>query len=96
MTKVKGHARQEHIDKGLTTAAHATGNNKSDVHANMGHEHRGMDAANLSNWLQTRHDHLSTLMKGIEGVIIAMFHENKRMLSAKLLIERPFAKRAPP
>ena len=39
ITKTKGHATQEHIDKGLSTPAQALGNSMADKTASLGQDH---------------------------------------------------------
>ena len=96
MTKVKGHAKSEHIEKGITTAEHALGNAQSDANADKGHTQHGNDAANLSNWFQLRHQYFASFMRNLQEFIIAVLHENRRLRRIKLMVAHPFAKKPPP
>ena len=82
-SKVKGHAKPEHIKAGLTTAEKAKGSDKSDEAAEEGHKLHNNFAANLSEWFQLRHAELETTMNGIHQVLIGMLHVNRAKRAEK-------------
>ena len=57
LIKVKGHATNEEVEAGISTAADTTGNNKSDANADEGVEKiKGEGLIVLGKWIAERHD----------------------------------------
>ena len=94
-TTVKGRSREEHIANGLTTQAHKEGNDGADEAAEEGQDQHGNDAANLAKWLQERQKQLDSFMKGVQTILIAMLHEDKRPRHEKCKFKHPFGGKKP-
>ena len=61
-TWVKGHATQEHIDKGITTIAHKAGNHEADATADLGTDLHGADTMLKAKCMHARHNKYLALM----------------------------------
>ena len=63
-SKVTGHARQEHVEAGLTTAEKMAGNKIADETADKGHRLHPNDAKTIVAWIHARHELYKKLMWG--------------------------------
>ena len=95
-TKIKGHAKQTDIDKGITTVAKAAGNKKSDEVAELGVQLFGESLVLLAKWFKLKHELLCRLMSGLHAIIVGMFHDNRQHQLDKYLANNPFAKAKKP
>ena len=75
-TKVKGHAKQHHIDDGVCTPAQAAGNAKADSTATLGYQLFNDNLADLATWFKLKHSEFHLLMRGIQNVIVDMMLAN--------------------
>jgi ribonuclease HI len=70
LTWVKGHAKQHHIDKGVTTLTNKTGNDKADEAADEATKLHGADLIQVAGWLHDRTMMYISFMKHVSHHII--------------------------
>ena len=83
ITWVKGHATQEHINKGITTAVNKEGNDKADSVADLGAALHGKDVMEIAEWLHKRHSEYQTFMKDVSHHIIEAYLIHRRLCDIK-------------
>ena len=81
ITKVKGHATKEEVDKGIATAKDKKGNDQADECATKGVNTLGL--ANATMWLSRRHEAYIQLMKRIHVMIIRVLQKEKELRTQK-------------
>ncbi len=69
-TWVKGHATEEHINKGITNATNKQGNDAADAAADRGTELYGADLIKCATNLQMRHQRYLKFMKDVSHHIV--------------------------
>jgi len=69
----KGHAKQEHIDKGLTNNRNKAGNDKADNNAEQGHCLHHKTLRDACTWLSRRHNDYTKFMKNVVTHIIEAY-----------------------
>ena len=80
ITWVKGHAKQIHIDQGVTNETNKEGNDKADETADIGSSLHGENLMQATNWLHRRHrDHL-VFMKNVSHHIIEAYQIHRLLL----------------
>ena len=81
LTKAKGHATKEDVEKGIATAKDKLGNDEADKCATKGVEALGL--TNATTWLDRRHDAYIQFMKRIHIMIIRVLQKEKELRSQK-------------
>ena len=80
-TKVKGHARQEHIEAGICSKEQAVGNGVADKLADKGTGLFTEQVTDAASWLRRRHDEYCKFMQKIHNIIISMMQASKDLRS---------------
>ena len=62
---VKGHATQQHVDEGITTAKDRTGNHHADKAADAGNQVHGTQVLRVANLMHERHKHYQKFFKKV-------------------------------
>ena len=76
ITKVKGHATKEEVDKRIATAKDKKGNDQADECATKGVKSLGLTNATL--WFSRRHEAYIQLMKRIHVMIILRYFRKRK------------------
>ena len=80
---VKGHAKQHHIDEGITTETKKEGNDEADRTADIGTELHGKEVMKLANIYHRRHDFYIKFMKEVLHHIIEAYLIHRRLTDIK-------------
>ena len=75
----KGHAKQEHIDKGATNTKNKSGNDKADENAEEGTELHHRTLREATKWLANRHRSYTKFMKNVATHIIEAYIIHKQL-----------------
>ena len=81
-TKVKGHATEEAVKKGLVEMIDKAGNDMADKYADEGVELHGKDVLHVSRRLTARHMQYTKLCAEIHDRIVAAFQTREALLKA--------------
>ena len=73
ITWVKGHATQDHIDKGITTLKNKLGNDEADAVADIGTALHGQDIMTAAKCLQKRHHDYQVFMCDVSHHIVESY-----------------------
>ena len=69
---VKGHAKQSHIDKGITTALKKEGNHRADLAADEGASLHGGDLIKVAQHIDKRHvDYINFMINVVKHIVEA-------------------------
>lgn len=77
MTKVKGYAKAEHIERGEATVATKEGNDWADHYATKGIKQHQEVAVKTAKWLKGRQEDYAKLMGRIQNVSVAVLKSEK-------------------
>ena len=80
LTWVKGHATQEHIDRGITTAEKLAGNHEADTTADLGTELHGKELIKIAGKMQTKHKAYTRFMMEITKHIIEAYTIHRELI----------------
>ena len=80
ITWVKGHATEEHINKGITDERNKQGNDVADKCADIGATLHGDDLLKLSKIMHKRHNKYFNFMKNVSHHIIEAYMIHRRLL----------------
>ena len=81
LTWVKGHATQEHVDKGITTIENKVGNQEVDAVAGLGTALHGEDVMLAAKCMSARHGKYLKFMKMVSHHIIEAYSIHRELTS---------------
>ena len=88
LTWVKGHAKQVHIDKGLSDEVKKAGNDKADLVADIGARLHGKDIIQIASCLQTRHVKYSSFMRDVGTHIVEAYLIHRQLVDRKGVVHK--------
>ncbi len=87
---VKGHAKQKHLNRGITTPWRKWGNDRADdIAANKGHKAHPDGLHTLGEHLEERHEMYEDLIHHVHMVIVQTFAEDQRLRKQAKDLEAP-------
>ena len=87
---VKGHAKQKHLDRGITTPWRKWGNDRADdIAANKGYKAHPDGLHTLGEHLEERHEMYEDLIHHVHMVIVQTFAEDQRLRKQAKDLEAP-------
>ena len=75
----KGHAKQSHIDKGITTLEKKSGNDKADANADLGAKLHSQVLRDTTGWLANKHMQYIAFMKKVVTHIVESYIIHKQL-----------------
>ena len=75
----KGHAKQNHVDKGITTLEKKIGNDKADENADQGAKLHSHARRESTKWLANKHVQYTTFMKKVVTHIVEAYIIHKQL-----------------
>ena len=75
----KGHAKQSHIDRGITTADKKSGNDKADANADLGSKVHSQVLRDTTTWLAHKHMQYTAFMKKVVTHIVESYIIHKQL-----------------
>ena len=75
----KGHAKQIHIDKGITNIQNKAGNDKADSNAEQGHQLHHKTLRDACKWLSNRHKAYTKFMKSVVTHVVEAYIIHKQL-----------------
>ena len=84
LRKVKGHATEEDVEKGVATREDKVGNDNSDTLADKGaQEVQGAGLVKLAGWIASRHDRYAKFIRRVQKLIVGVLMVEKEERAKK-------------